>query len=88
MSSIFDHGDYGHVTFPPCNNFLYGQDFAIHRGIPSGFPFTISALWNDGTDFWLQAPGYGGSPYGNGQLYVYGPTAEWVRDHGVPKGEA
>ena len=56
----------GTVTFTD-NEIFYGQDCQIWRGIPAGIPFEVTDC---GTQWRLQAPGYGGTPYGNGALYV------------------
>jgi len=56
----------GTVTFTD-NEIFYGQDFRIWRGIPPGIAFEVT---DSGTQWRLQAPGYGGTPYGNGALYV------------------
>jgi hypothetical protein len=48
---------------------VYGQDFGFHRATPDMPEFEVRSISiNDRAK--LQAPGYGGDPYGNGSIYA------------------
>ena len=57
----------GRIKFKP-NNIAYGQDFSFYRGIPTDVWFSIRR--SSEKQIVLEAPGYGGEPYGNGCLYI------------------
>jgi hypothetical protein len=56
------------VGFAPNNQVFYSQDFSVCRGIDSNVVFTVTNHFDSGV--WLSAPGYGGTPYGNGRILV------------------
>jgi hypothetical protein len=58
------------VKFRKGNKILYGQDFRVLEGLPSGVDFEVYPQNKDNSLMKLVAPGYGGHPYGNGALYV------------------
>jgi hypothetical protein len=57
------------VKFQPGNQIIYRQDFSGFIGVPSDVTFTVTAI--DKNRAILQAPGYGGIPYGNGHIIVF-----------------
>ena len=60
------------MKFRVDNKYKYGQDHFQCVGIPAGVEFDVEYFSNK--MFRLTSPGYGGKPYGNGQLYVWGLT--------------
>ncbi len=57
------------ISFPKDNKIVYGQDFAIRCGVPHDVEFEVVKV--TGSYMVLEGPGYGGTPYGNGRIYVY-----------------
>jgi len=57
-----------HMKFSKRNRIRYGQDFFQHVGLPSGVDFDVTI--DDANCATLRAPGYGGTPYGNGAIHV------------------
>lgn len=69
------------MKFRKDNQYSYGQDFSVFRGIPSGVDFKVERIGAlDKNIFRLTAHGYGQvdpwdrNSYGNGALYVRGLT--------------
>lgn len=58
------------IKFKRGNKVPYFQDFRFMRGVKSGIWFKVTKF-SGNNGMWLQAPGFGGKPYGNGQICVY-----------------
>jgi hypothetical protein len=56
------------MIFPKHNRIKYYQDFQSKIGVPSDREFEQVEVCKDG--IWWKADGFGGYPYGNGQIYI------------------
>ena len=52
------------------NEFWYLHDFAMGCGIPFDVAFQVEWLNDEHTRAKLTAPGYGGTPYGCGSIFI------------------
>jgi hypothetical protein len=57
------------AKFKP-NNILYFQDFRYYRGLPTDVLFDVEEESGTHSGWTLRGPGHGGTPYGNGKIFI------------------